>query len=97
MVALLALVSVFALAVPSGCYDGVSGVPRGRKCAIHISGSTFSVTNKEGYVIARWEIVSESNGTIYLRSAAGGSATASWWREDGEVYLNFNGAVYINN
>lgn len=91
MVALLAFVSVIAMAVPNGYYQN----SRGR--GVHISGSTFSVTNRDGDVIARWEIVNESDGTLYLKSALGASATAYWGRENGEVYINFNGAIYVLN
>lgn len=97
VVFLLALISVFVFAVPNGCYDGISGIAKGRKCAIHIGGSTFSVTNRNGDVIARWEIVSERDGTLYLKSQFGASATATWWREDGKVYLNWNGAIHVLN
>lgn len=89
MVALLALVSVIAMAVPSGYYQN----SRGR--GVHISGSTFSVCNRDGDVIARWEIVNESNGVLSLRSSLGAVATASWWSEDGEIYLNWNYDTYV--
>ncbi len=94
MVALFAFVSIIAFAIPNGCYDGISGIAKGRKCGIYISGSTFSVTNRDGEVIARWEIVRESDGTLYLQSPYGASATATWGWEDGEVYISFNGAIY---
>lgn len=97
MVMILSLFSVFAFAVPNGCYDGISGIAKGRKCAVHIQGSTFSCTNKNGDVIARWEIVSESDGTLYLKSEYGASAKATWWREEGKVYLNWNGAIHVLN
>ena len=94
---LFAFFSVFTFAVPNGCYDCISGALKGRKCHIHISGSTFSLTNRDGDVTVRWEIVSESDGTLYLKSAYGASATAKWWQEDGRVYLNFNGAIHVLN
>lgn len=97
MIMLLALFSVFTFAVPNGCYDGISGIAKGRKCAIHIQGSTFSCTNRNGDVIARWTIVSESDGTLYLKSEYGASSKATWWQEDGKVYLNFNGAIHVLN
>ena len=97
MIALLALASIFAFAVPNGCYDGASGMAKGRKCAIHISGSELSLTNKSGEVIARWEITSDSDGVLYLKSAYGATATAKWWREGGEVYISMNGMLYVHD
>lgn len=94
MVVLLALVSVIAMAVPGGCYTN-SNSRRGN--LICISGTTFSITNRSGDVIARYEIVGESNGVLDLRSPYGATATASWWREDGEVLLNFNYETYIHD
>lgn len=95
MVMLLALFSVFAFAVPNGCYKAITGTAKGR--IVHIGGTTFSCTNKNGDVIARWEIVSEKDGTLYLKSVYGASATATWWKEDGKVYLRWNGAIHELN
>ena len=91
MVALLALVSVIAMAVPSGYYTNSAG--RG----VYISGSTFSTTNRNGEVKANWEIVSEKDGVLTLRSAFGATATASWWRENGKIYLNWNYDTYVHD
>lgn len=95
MVALLALVSVFAMAVPNGCYKNYTNSRRGN--LVCISGTTFSCTNRDGDVIARWEIVGESDGVLTLRSSLGATATASWWREDGKIYLNWNYETYVHD
>ena len=89
LLVLLVLASIFTFAVPNGCYKGLSGPAKGR-CAVHVSGSVISVMNKDGDVIARWNIVSENNGELSVRSEYGATQTARWWREDGKVYLNFN-------
>lgn len=91
MVALLVLVSIIAMAVPSGYYQN----SRGR--GVHISDNTFSVTNRSGEVIARWEIVGERDGVLTLRSSVGATATASWWREDGKIYLNWQYDTYVHD
>ena len=93
MVVVLTLASIFAFAIPSGCYSGTSRINRDR-CAIQISGNVINVTNREGNVIARWNIVSDTNGKLTLRSEYGATMTASWWKEDGEVYLNFNSETF---
>ena len=93
MVALLALISVIAMAVPSGCYEGSARPHRGR-CTIQIGSTDFNILNKEGDVIARWTIVSDNNGTLTLKSPYGATATATWWRENGNVYINFNYETY---
>lgn len=87
---LLVFASVFAYAIPSGCYSGTSRTNRDR-CAIQISNRTINVTNRSGEVIARWTIVKEDNGVLTLRSDYGATATATWWTDDdGNVFLNFN-------
>jgi hypothetical protein len=93
LMVLLVFAFIFAFAVPNGCYEGVSGPARGR-CAVHISGSVISCLNKNGDVIARWTIVSEDNGNLSVRSDYGVTQSASWWREDGKVYLKFNYQVF---
>ena len=86
---LLVFASIFTFAVPNGCYEGLSGPAKGR-CTVYISGSVISVLNKDGDVIARWNIVSENDGKLSVRSEYGATQSASWWREDGKVYLYFN-------
>lgn len=83
------VVSLFAFAIPSGCYEGTSRINRDR-CAILIQGDELNITNRDGDVIVRWKIVSDNNGKLTLRSEAGATASATWWKEDGNVYLNFN-------
>jgi hypothetical protein len=86
---LLVFATVVAFAIPGGCYSGTSRTNRDR-CAIHIGGNTLSVMNRNGDVVARWNIVKDNNGVLTLKSEYGATATASWWKEDGKVYLNFN-------
>ena len=83
------VVSLFAFAIPSGCYEGTSRTNRDR-CAILIQGDEINVTNRYGDVIARWKIVSDNNGKLTLKSEYGATSSATWWKEDGNVYLNFN-------
>lgn len=90
VVVILALATIFTYAnPPAGCYKGSSRHNRDR-CAIQVSGNTLNVINREGDVIARWNIISDNNGKLTLKSEYGATMVASWWREDGEVYLNFN-------
>ena len=94
MVVLLVFASVFAFAVPNGCYQGTSRHTRGR-CALLIQGDVLHVINRDGDVIARWNIISEKDGRLSLKSEYGATNSASWWVEDGQVYLNFNYEKYI--
>lgn len=89
LMVLLVFATLFAFAVPNGCYEGTSGPAKGR-CAVYINGNEISVLNKNGDVIARWYIVSENDGKLSVKSEYGATQGASWWREDGKVYLNFN-------
>ena len=74
--------------VPSGCYEGSSRYTRGR-CAISIMNDILHIINKKGEVIARWNIKSDKDGILTLESEYGVGNLASWWIEDGHVYLNF--------
>ena len=89
----LTFVTLFTYAIPSGCYSGESRAHRDR-CAIQISNNTLNITNREGEVIARWSIVSDENGKLTLRSSLGVTVSATWWEEDGKIYLRFNYEVY---
>ena len=88
MLALLTFATIFAYAIPSGCYEGSSNKNKDR-CAIYIKDNVLNVTNRSGEVIARWNIVSDKDGILTLKSDYGAGLTASWWREDGKIYLNF--------
>ncbi|MBQ8969434.1 MAG: hypothetical protein IJ064_06860 [Bacteroidaceae bacterium] len=89
----LTLISLFAYAIPGGCYSGESRAHRDR-CAIQISNNTLNVINREGDVIARWSIVKDENGKLTLKSALGATANATWWEEDGKIYLRWNYELY---
>ena len=79
---LFAFTSIFASAVPSGCYRGLWD------CNMYISGNELHILNRNGKVSARWTIVSEDNdGNFTLRSEYGVERTGKWWREDGKVYV----------
>lgn len=94
LAAILTFVTVFTFADPPfGCYEGSSRYSRGR-CAIQVGGGDINVIGSDGTVIARWKIVSDNNGEMTVRSEAGVTKTASWWREDGEVYINFGYETY---
>ncbi|MBP5663568.1 MAG: hypothetical protein J6X16_04775 [Bacteroidales bacterium] len=93
LITLLTVISLCAFAIPSGCYEGSSRHNRDR-CAIQISDNVLNVINREGDVIAKWNIISDNNGVLSLRSSAGATATATWWKEDGIIYLNFNYETY---
>ena len=93
LITLLTVISLFAFAIPSGCYEGSSRHNRDR-CAIQINGDVLHFINREGDVIARWNIISDKDGVLSLKSAYGATATATWWSEDGEIYLNFNYETY---
>jgi hypothetical protein len=86
---LFALASTLSFAIPNGCYSGSSRQTRDR-CAIQISGNDFNIINREGDVIARWKIISDTNGQMSLKSEYGATASASWWEEDGKIYLSWN-------
>ena len=79
------------MAVPSGFYKNSAG--RG----VLISGNEFNVCNKNGEVVVRWEIVGESNGELTLRASTGVTAKASWWKENGKIYLNWNYDTYVHD
>lgn len=98
LIAILALSSAFAFAVPNSCYNG-TGSFRHIRCAIQISGNTFHVMNSDGYVKFRYTIVEDNNGRLTLQSDEGlPSAHAYWWTEDGQVYLKFNdGLTYVHD
>ena len=91
MVALLAFVSVIAMAVPNGFYQN----SRGR--GVYISGNSFSSTNRDGEVIVTWQIVDERDGVLTLRSSLGATSTATWCREDGKIYLEWNYSTYVHD
>jgi hypothetical protein len=93
LVTLLTALTLFASAIPSGCYEGSSRHNRDR-CAIQISNNVIHVIGSDGYVVAKWTIVSDNNGKLSLKSEYGATTTASWWSEDGKVYLNFNYDTY---
>lgn len=81
--------------VPSGCYEGTSRRHKGF-CRILISGGTLHVCDREGNVIARWNIVSDNDGKLSLKSDYNATASASWWKEDGKVYLTFNYETFVH-
>lgn len=82
--------------IPSGCYKGTSRRDKDF-CRIIISYGTLHVCQKDGTVIARWEIVSDNDGTLSLKSEYDAHASASWWTEDGNVYLSFNYQTYVRD
>lgn len=84
------IASIFAYAIPSGCYSGTSRPHRDR-CAIQISDNILYMTSRDGTVTAKWTIVSDKDGILTLRSEYGATLSASWWvDEDGDVHLNLN-------
>lgn len=97
IVALLALTTTFAFAIPNGCYNGASGMFRGIRCAIQIGGDAFNVLNSDGYVKARYTIVGDDNGRLTLQSEYGTTVYASWWTEDGQVYIKFNESILVRD
>lgn len=90
---ILTFVTLFTYAIPNGCYSGESRAHRNR-CAIQISSNTLHIINREGEVIARWSIVSDEDGKLKLKSALGATASATWWEEDGKIYLKWNYELY---
>ena len=88
---MLTFATVLSYAIPDGCYHGSRRRADKERCAIRISGDKFNVLSRStGEVVASWTIVSDKNGVLTLKSEYGASATASWWEEDGTVYLSFN-------
>lgn len=79
--------------IPEGCYEGSSRSKRGR-CAILISSNTLHIMDREGKVLGRWNIESDKDGVLILKSEYGAGARASWWTNDGNVYLEFQYQTY---
>lgn len=63
--------------IPGGCYEGTSRTNRGF-CRIMISGGTIHVCQRDGTVIARWNIESDKDGVLTLKSEYGVAGSATW-------------------
>lgn len=83
---LLIFSSLFMYAIPSGTYYTNCGSRDYMQ--VLISGSDFYYLNRDGKVIATWHIVKEEGGVVTLKSDYGTYDKVSWWREDGNVYMN---------
>ena len=79
--------------IPEGCYEGTFRSKKGR-CAILISSNALHIMDREGKVLGRWNIESDKDGVLILKSEYGAGARASWWTNDGNVYLEFQYQTY---
>ena len=87
---LFAFSSIFASAVPSGCYDG-KFAGKSIECGIYVSGNTITVKNFKGEELGTWTITSEdSDGNFTAVSQYGAKQSGYWKREGGKVYLYFS-------